>query len=356
MTVAEATARCPDILLLPPAPDLVAGKWESVCSALEQIGARVDAPAAGKAYFLTGGLRPMLGGRVGILRAVRLALRRLRVVATLGIAPTRFCASVAATLAENVRSGVIFVPPGSGARRFLAPVPVSALSDHVPGPGSDDLADRLSKLGIRSLGDLASLPEDAIADGFGHAGVTARNLASGGGSPVRPRAPRVSIEAEIELAAHARNEPAMKQALAVLVNRLLSDRRRDGRTFRMLTISASLVGGGRWQRPTRLRRATSDEATLLSALGNGLEAMPAPAEGLRLSVDALGPPSSARGQTALDLDAGRCVDASLREALRHANAVLGPDTILRALEIDPESPLPERRVALVPYETTGRQR
>lgn len=348
MAVAEATARRPDILLLPPAPDLVARKWEAICSALEQVGARVDAPSAGKAYFLTEELRPMLGGRGGLVQVTRMALRRLRVVATLGIAPTRFCAAVAARRAEDVRTGAIFVPAGVGARGFLAPFPVSTLTDHVSGPGSDGLADRLSELGIHSLGDLAALPPDAIADGFGHAGTYARHLAAGGGSAIRPRTPRVSIAAEIDLPAHARNGPAMKQALAVLVGRLLSDRGRDGRTFRMLTTSASLVDGGHWQRSTRLRRATSDEDTLLAALGSGLGEIPAPADWLRLSVDALGPPADGRGQTALDLDGGR-KRASLREALRHASAVLGSDKILRALEIDPDSPLPERRIALVPY-------
>ncbi len=42
--------------------------------------------------------------------------------------------------------------------------------------------------------------------------------------------------------------------------------------------------------------------------------------------------------------------ARLREAVRQARSVAGPDAALRILEVDPESRVPERRLALTPWE------
>ena len=46
-------------------------------------------------------------------------------------------------------------------------------------------------------------------------------------------------------------------------------------------------------------------------------------------------------------------DERLREAVRQARAVAGPDAALRVLEIDPDSRVPERRVVLTPFEPPG---
>jgi protein ImuB len=44
-------------------------------------------------------------------------------------------------------------------------------------------------------------------------------------------------------------------------------------------------------------------------------------------------------------------DERLREAVRQARAVAGPDAALRILEIDPHSRVPERRVVLTPFDS-----
>ena len=42
--------------------------------------------------------------------------------------------------------------------------------------------------------------------------------------------------------------------------------------------------------------------------------------------------------------------ARLREAVRQARAIAGPEAALRILPVDPESRVPERRLALTPWE------
>ena len=42
--------------------------------------------------------------------------------------------------------------------------------------------------------------------------------------------------------------------------------------------------------------------------------------------------------------------ARLREAVRQARSVAGPEAALRILAVDPDSRVPERRLALTPWE------
>ena len=50
-------------------------------------------------------------------------------------------------------------------------------------------------------------------------------------------------------------------------------------------------------------------------------------------------------QEAAAVRAGR-----LREAVRQARAAAGPDAALRILAVDPDSRVPERRLALTPWD------
>jgi protein ImuB len=96
------------------------------------------------------------------------------------------------------------------------------------------------------------------------------------------------------------------------------------------------------------REALSDPARMRLALAPRLSLMPAPAERLRLAVERFGPPAA--DQRALLDDPAAARAARLREAIRQARAVAGPDAALRVLEVDPDSRFPERRAVLAPFE------
>ena len=68
------------------------------------------------------------------------------------------------------RRGLI-VPPG-GTPGFLAPFPVGIL-------GRPELAELLDRLGIRTLGDFAALPESHVLGRFGADGVLCHRVAGG---------------------------------------------------------------------------------------------------------------------------------------------------------------------------------
>ena len=135
--------------------------------------------------------------------------------------------------------------------------------------------------------------------------------------------------------------------LGVLVDRLLARPERRGRTLRAASLSARLVEGGTWQERVVFRQALSDARRMRLALSLRLALLPAPAEGLRLAVERFGPPDGEQGTLLQSARTARL--ASLREAVSQVRTVAGPEAALRALCVDPDSRVPERRVVLTPF-------
>jgi nucleotidyltransferase/DNA polymerase involved in DNA repair len=112
-------------------------------------------PARGPARYF--------GGEDALVRSVTGTASALTTV-EVGVADGLFAAVLAA------RGGVIV--PAGGTADFLAPFPLGIL-------GQPDLAELLDRLGIRTLGDFAALPESHVLGRFGSDGVTAHRVARG---------------------------------------------------------------------------------------------------------------------------------------------------------------------------------
>jgi protein ImuB len=186
-----------------------------------------------------------------------------------------------------------------------------------------------------------------VADRFGHLGLLAHDLAAGNDSPLRPRRPGELLEETLELE-ESSSGVGLGRALELLVDRLLARRERDGRTLRVVVLGAALVEGGTWRERMVFREPLADPLRMRLALSQRLTLLPAPAERLRLSVERFGPPH-AEGATLWEGGAERR-RARLREAIRQVRATAGPEGALRALPVDPDSRVPERRVVLTPFE------
>jgi protein ImuB len=312
----------------------------------------VESASAGEAFFAADGLCDLWGGRVEDV--IARARRAAGVPARLGAGPTRFCAYAAAARARphgRRRSrGQGRDPRGpaivsaAGRRTFLAPLPVELLRRRLE--RGSRLPETLERLGIRTLGELAGLPRDAVADRFGAEGLRAWTLASGGDERLRPRAPREGPREGLELPEAASGQQ-LERALAMLVDRLLANRERRGRSLRRLRLAARLAGGGSWRVEAALREASASPERLLLVLAPKLEALPGPARRLELTALALGPPAHRQGSLVRDERERR--RAHLAEAIRQVRAAGGRDALLRVLEVDPDSRVPERRVSLTPF-------
>jgi protein ImuB len=364
LRLGEALARCPTLRLVAPDPAGVADEWDRLIAALEGIGAAVEPGRPGAAWFDARGLRTIHGGLEGVVVAARRALagapqrpggpataaplaagapRALAAPARIGVAPSRFAALAAATRARSRRAELAPEGPARLAA-YLAPLPVSLLAAREE---TAALPETLERFGVRTLGELARMPRDALADRFGAAGPLARDLARGRDTPLRPRSAVERLEERLDLPESA-SGPQLQRALGLLVDRLLARRDRRGRTLRRVVLSAELVEGGTWRTAVTFREALADPRRMRLVLVPRLDELPAPATALRLRAEGLGPPTGE--QRALLAEAAAVRAARLREAVRQARAVAGPEAALRILPVDPGSRVPERRLALTPWE------
>jgi len=357
LRLGEALARCPTLKLVSPDPAGVADQWDRVLAALEGIGAAVESERAGVACFDASGLLNLHGGLDGVLTVTR---RALGVPARLGIASSRFAAVAAASRARQRRAEVApgAVPPLgrraaplAGRRRgrdplaaYLAPLPIALLGSRAETAG---LPEPLERFGIRTLGELAALPRAALADRFGAAGPLARDLARGRDTPLVPRRPAERLEEALELP-ESGSGTQLEHALNLLIDRLVARRERRGRTFRSVVLSAALVEGGTWRLRMTFREPHADPRRMRLALAPRLAELPAPADVLRLRVEGLGPPAGL--QRSLIAEPAAIRAARLREAVRQARAVAGPDAALKIVPVDPDSRVPERRLTLAPWD------
>jgi protein ImuB len=346
MRLGEALARCPALRLVTPDPESAAVAWESVLAALEGIGAAVEPVRPGEASFEACGLRRLYGGGLeGVLARAR---RAIAMPARLGAGSSRFCAYAAASRARPGRAAKI-VPAGAE-RAFLAPLPVTLLRarpEVVTRERSEDLCTILERLGVRTLGELAALDADAVSDRFGRRGVLARELALGRDTPLRPRPFRDELVERLDLP-EAVSGPQLERTLELLIDRLLSRPERRGRSLRKLRLGARFVEQGTWRREVAMREATVARERLRLALAPKLGELPAPIDQLSLGAAAFGPPL----QDQLSLgppDDSHERRKRLREALHQTRAAAGPESLLRVLEVDPGSRIPERRIVLTPF-------
>ena len=340
MIIGEALARCPGLLFVPADPVEVAETWEGAMGALESMGAAVEQARPGLAYFDTDGLRGLHGSDGATIAAARLALDR---PARMGAGPTRFCA-LAAALA--VRSRRVIALDGRAARRWLAGRPVGLLGFREE---TEAILEPLVRLGVRTLGELERLGRPELTDRFGAAGAFAHRLACGEDTPLEARSLEERLEETLRVG-DASSGPALERVLGVLVGRLLARPERRGRMLRVLVLSARLLAGGAWRERVVFRQALSDPERIGLALGVRLLLLPAPAATLGLTVERFGPPAGEQGAL-FDKDPAHTAAraACLREAVAQVRAVAGPDAALRAVCVDPDSRVPERRVVLAPF-------
>ncbi|MEX1009468.1 MAG: DNA polymerase Y family protein [Acidimicrobiia bacterium] len=168
----EAEARCAELTVVDADDAADARAFETVVRAVEQLVPLLVLDRPGRCSFPTRGPSRYFGGDDALAQRVLEAVREVGVVdARVGIADGNLAAGLAARAAD-----ALVVPHGESAA-FLAPWSVGVLAPHVD--GGAELADLLARLGLRTLGAFAELPEPSILGRFGVPGVHALRLARG---------------------------------------------------------------------------------------------------------------------------------------------------------------------------------
>lgn len=351
MALGEALDRCPSLRLLPGDPARAAERWGTLLVRLEEIGAAVESARPGEAFFAVDGLLGIHGGEVaGVIAAVREAAQ---LPVRIAVAPNRFASFLAASRgwrlprALSGPSAEAIVSPRA-LDKFLAPLPVSTLQSPLADaePQASELIGALKRLGLGTLGKLAALSPAQVADRFGPLGLRALRLARGEDTPLCPRAPHEELSCEIELPEGTAGAQ-LDRALALLVDRFLAAPQRRERTVLALRLSALFEGDGSWSIEQGFSRPTASARLIASLLTPKLETLPQPATTLQLRALALGP--QAADQLELTLGGSEPRHRRLAAALREVRAAAGAEALLKIVDVDTRSRVPERRMLLAPY-------
>ncbi|HEX9688542.1 MAG TPA: hypothetical protein VGB47_05685, partial [Thermoanaerobaculia bacterium] len=197
-------------------------------------------------------------------RAVIAAVEKAGLPARFGIAASKLASRIAAGLPE---SPTVVAEGEEG--RFLAPLPLGKLAPEM------ELAETLERWGIRSIGELAKLPEGEVASRLGELGrelhATARGVDP---HPLEPRLPSPCLSEGMELEWPLVSlEPFLfvgNAALERLVRRLES----QALACRRLEVGLRLDPEGWDVRAITLPAPTRDTRTLLTLVRLELEARP----------------------------------------------------------------------------------
>jgi DNA polymerase-4 len=170
----SSTARrlCPNAVFLPGDHDLYASVSAEVHDVFQSVTPFVEPLALDEAFLdVTGSVR-LFGDGVVIAHHVReLVWQQLQLRCSVGVAPNKFLAKLASKVAKPVARpdgvhtgpGVVEVRPGEELA-FVHPLPVKALW----GVGPATL-ERLTRFGVRTVGDLAEIDEAALVAAVGKA-------------------------------------------------------------------------------------------------------------------------------------------------------------------------------------------
>jgi DNA polymerase IV len=155
MSMRQALRRCPKAVVLPPDRAAYSAASAAVMAVLRDITPLVEPLSLDEAFLdVAGAVR--LHGRPGIIAATIRArvVERLGLTCSVGVAPTKFIAKLASA---RCKPDGMLVVPAARVLEFLHPLPVTALW----GVG-EKTAESLHRLGIRTIGDLADTPTDAL--------------------------------------------------------------------------------------------------------------------------------------------------------------------------------------------------
>jgi protein ImuB len=168
----EAQGRCPELVVLPDDPDRDARLFEPVAAAVEELAVGVEIIRPGVVAVPARGPSGYFGGEEPAAeRLIDQVATRTGAECQVGIADGLFAAILAA------HRGLVIAPGATP--DFLAPLSIREL--HRPAEAQDraDLVDLLRRLGLRTLGAFAAVPESDVAGRFGADAVLAHRLAAG---------------------------------------------------------------------------------------------------------------------------------------------------------------------------------
>jgi DNA polymerase-4 len=222
MPMATARRLCPNGIFLPVRMDHYARVGRQIREILLSFTPRVEPLSLDEAFLDVRGCEGLHGPAPEIARQVKERIRaETALTASVGVAPNKFLAKLASDLRKP--DGLVVVP-AEEVTSFLAPLPVG----RIWGVGAK-AEKRLHALGVRTIGQLAALPERLLVAHFGKMGGHVWQLAHGRDErPVVPDREAKSISTETTFAHDVADRDTLRGSLLDLTDHLAGRLRHAG--------------------------------------------------------------------------------------------------------------------------------
>lgn len=271
---AQARAACPEVVLRAVSRHTIRSAQEALLDVAWAFSAQVEPGAWESVQLGVGGLDSFYPSEAALAAALRAQGARAGLDVHVAVAASSPLAQVLA----RAFPGVTLAPAGRE-RELLALLPIDALCPPM------EAMPWLLRWGVRTAGELASLPRSEVARRLGAAGVALHRLAAGEDrTPLRPAAPPAQVREAVELEEPIGSLEALSFLLRGVVDRLCARLLVLGQSCRgyALRLSLSPRGYGEDVRVVRLPAPAREPASLLSAARLALAQHPpaAPVQGI----------------------------------------------------------------------------
>jgi nucleotidyltransferase/DNA polymerase involved in DNA repair len=361
LTVSQAIGLCPALSLLEADPVYYDEQFSRLVQTLSAISPVIEPMELGQVYVGVDGVTGLYGSPERQLAVIRRVVSEWagdvdgggleekcgRGGVRLGWGEGKFTAWAAAKQAKPGGPGVIVTHDQRAS--FLERQSVATL------PVDPDTLRRLWQLGIKTLGDLAALPREAVISQYGREGRTAWQLAAGYlTEPVVGRDVPEPITVSVDFPIPFADRLLLGHAIDALIDRALKHPRRIGQRVYVARVRAALEHGASWLATVTLKDPTAHREHIAAPIRVKLEQSPPPGAVETLALEFVEFVPGTKELQLFTRDASSAARAGRRRALRWAaNEIrtrLKQPMLHHIIEVHPWSRLPERRYALIDFD------
>jgi len=256
MPISQAYRRCPHAIFLPGRPHRYGEISRQVMSILKDFSPVIQQISIDEAFLdITQTARPM-GGPLAVAQKIKQRIKdEIGLTASIGMAGNKFVAKVASDLQKP---DGLTICEGGKEKEFLAPLPIGRLW----GVGKKT-EEHLTKLGFRTIADMAAVSQDFLAKKFGKWGSHLWQLANGiDDRPVEEWGPQKSISHEHTFDVDQDDVAMLEHTLWSLADGLSLEMRDANLKGRSLTLKIRLEGFISHTRQRSLGDYTNDAVTM----------------------------------------------------------------------------------------------